>query len=1108
LALPLRAVRISGPMHSFQHLLDQHSPTVRDRGRSYQISGRVHELAVEAEWVTATVRGTEDYLVELRLTRGQWVDSCTCPAFEDRSACKHVCAVLYELMSGAPGGSAAARAATTRPGVRSADEASLRAEARAAAISRGARELKRLESLPSLAREAQLMRETLRKLGFDAPVPVESESRRAERLLTALSKSDHSQPPERRQTHLRYMLSRSSEDASVVRVEIEAARESTRGELGVYRSVRNGFDVETLDATDRLAHSVISSAPLDFEHAFGANANQWLLDATLQDLILPQLARAGRLLFKREETASARALVADRPEPFMFGLAVKRDIRGFEIEGFLTRGAERVLLHKVDLALAGGFAILGDRFVSAQWRGASEWAAALCREAPFRIGAARSSDLARILAEAPAGLNLHAEGMVETVGGTPTPVLELRLADDSAQRILACIRFEYGTIRLRLDEPSVSMKGERVVRVERDSAAESAAVAQFEAAGGRLRALRREEFDGDFAREALSSVVQSLAALGWIVEGDGVKLRSESKFDIGVTSGLDWFDVHAEVTFDGEHVGLPALLEALAKKRPLVRLADGSLGIVPKSITDRWQALALLGRVDGDHVHVKRSNGFLLDVMLDERMNARADVGFTELRRKLAGAHAVAPRLETAGFHGELRPYQRDGLGWLSFLGETGLGGVLADDMGLGKTVQVLAWILCRIKSPRGRTLVVAPNSLIFNWRREAERFAPSLSVHVHHGPSRARSKAQLEDADLVLTTYGTMRQDVKWLSSIRFDLVVADEAQALKNPKSQVAKAARLLEADQRIALTGTPIENRVGDVLSIFEFLNPGLLEGSRALRHLLDGADEIETARLAARALGPFMLRRKKEDVLKDLPEKTEQIVMCELEGTQRREYDVLRDHYRRALLNEVDEVGIDAARMNVLTALLRLRQAACHLALIHADHEKTPSAKLVTLLDMLDELRASGHKALVFSQFTSFLALVKTALDARSVPYSYLDGKTTKREGVVEKFQSDSATSVFLISLKAGGVGLNLTAADYVFLLDPWWNPAVERQAIDRTHRIGQTRAVTAYRLVARDTVEEKVLELQERKKALAEALFEGAGTSLAQLTRDDLVNILS
>ncbi|HTF89256.1 MAG TPA: DEAD/DEAH box helicase, partial [Planctomycetota bacterium] len=406
-----------------------------------------------------------------------------------------------------------------------------------------------------------------------------------------------------------------------------------------------------------------------------------------------------------------------------------------------------------------------------------------------------------------------------------------------------------------------------------------------------------------------------------------------------------------------------------------------------------------------------------------------------------------------------------------------------------------------------GPTLVVAPKTLLFNWESECKRFAPTLRVLIHHGNARARTVEPLTDTDLVVTTYGTMRLDIELLSKIEFDLAVLDEAQAIKNPASQAAKAARLLKAKLRLALTGTPVENRLGDLLSIFDYLNPGLVEGSRALRSL-GAEDDVDAARIAARALRPFMLRRTKEEVLRDLPPKTEQTLLVELEGTQKKEYEKLRGHYQRTLLATVDDIGLDKARMNVLEALLRLRQAACHVGLIDETRVDEPCAKIETLLPLLEEVLSAGHKALVFSQFTSFLAILRADLDKRGIAYEYLDGQTRDRAARVTHFQEDAAVGLFLVSLKAGGVGLNLTAADYVFLLDPWWNPAVERQAVDRAHRIGQTRAVSAYRLVARDTVEEKVLALQDRKKALADALFAGEGRALRELTREDLEWVLS
>jgi SNF2 family DNA or RNA helicase len=361
----------------------------------------------------------------------------------------------------------------------------------------------------------------------------------------------------------------------------------------------------------------------------------------------------------------------------------------------------------------------------------------------------------------------------------------------------------------------------------------------------------------------------------------------------------------------------------------------------------------------------------------------------------------------------------------------------------------------------------------------------------------------------VVVTTYGTLRRDVQLLSRISFAHAILDEAQTIKNAGSQAAKAARLLRADHRIALTGTPVENHLDDLWSIFEFLNPGMLGKSQVFRGLTRAASSTAAStRALARALRPFLLRRTKEQVLADLPPKIEQVVACDLEGAERKRYDELRDHYRASLLARVDGEGLDRARMHVLEALLRLRQAACHPGLIDRTRTGEHSAKLDALLPMLEEVRESGHKALVFSQFTSFLAIVRDRLDAADVTYEYLDGKTKDREERVRRFQEDERCSLFLISLKAGGFGLNLASADYVFLLDPWWNPAVERQAIDRTHRIGQTRTVNAYRLVARGTIEEKVIELQAKKRELAEAILGETDGTLRDLTREDLERLLS
>jgi SNF2 family DNA or RNA helicase len=427
--------------------------------------------------------------------------------------------------------------------------------------------------------------------------------------------------------------------------------------------------------------------------------------------------------------------------------------------------------------------------------------------------------------------------------------------------------------------------------------------------------------------------------------------------------------------------------------------------------------------------------------------------------------------------------------------------------------VQVLALLEARREMRENGSLtlpslIVVPRSLVFNWQAEAQRFAPKLRILNHTG-ARLAPGSHFEEYDVILTTYGTLRRDAALLTEVRFDYAILDEAQAIKNVTTASAKAARLLKADHRLALSGTPIENHLGELWSLFEFLNPGMLGAAKVFANLVsDRTLDSGGKKALARALRPFILRRTKEQVAKDLPLKTEQTQFCELDGPQRKQYDELRDHYRRDLMERVDREGIAKSKMFVLEALLRLRQAACHPGLIDPSRAGESSAKLDVLLPQLMEVAEEGHKAIVFSQFTKMLGIVRPKLDEEKIVYEYLDGRTRDRQARVERFQNDPDCKLFLISLKAGGLGLNLTAAEYVFLLDPWWNPAVEAQAIDRAHRIGQINPVFAYRLIAKDTVEEKVLQLQDSKRALADAIIGADNSLIRQIGREDLELLLS
>ncbi|MGB8854209.1 MAG: DEAD/DEAH box helicase, partial [Pirellulales bacterium] len=613
-------------------------------------------------------------------------------------------------------------------------------------------------------------------------------------------------------------------------------------------------------------------------------------------------------------------------------------------------------------------------------------------------------------------------------------------------------------------------------------------------------------------RNRLDASVAQLAAAGWTIEVAGRRYRPAGSVAWNVTSGIDWFELSASVDFGGVTADMPVLLEALARGSRSIELSDGSLGILPDSLVAQFEPMVALAQKHDGRLRYGRIQVALLDALLAGQPQSHVDEAFERIREELARGERPEAEDEPSGFQGTLRHYQREGLGWLSFLERMGLGGCLADDMGLGKTIQVLAMLLRRqaVIQEAGiahrPSLVIVPKSLVFNWIEEAKKFAPALRVANFTGNARAETAGDLADWDIIVTTYGTLRRDIVAHREIEFDYVVLDEAQSIKNAASQAAKACRLLRARHRLALTGTPVENHIGELWSIFEFLNPGQLGSASRLRKFL--ADGRGSTEVVARAVRPYLLRRTKTQVLSDLPEKTEQTLYVELGEEQRKAYDELREHYRLELSGRIGRLGIGRSRIAVLEALLRLRQTACHPGLVDPKRIDDPGAKIETLLEQLEEVLDEGHKVLVFSQFTSFLAILRRRLDERSVVYEYLDGRTTDRQARVARFQEDPDCKLFLVSLKAGGQGLNLTAADYIYILDPWWNPAVEAQAVDRAHRIGQTRRVFAYRLIARDTVEEKIVALQDRKRELAESIVRADESMIASLTAEDVELLFS
>ncbi|MEO8337578.1 MAG: DEAD/DEAH box helicase [bacterium] len=648
----------------------------------------------------------------------------------------------------------------------------------------------------------------------------------------------------------------------------------------------------------------------------------------------------------------------------------------------------------------------------------------------------------------------------------------------------------------------------------RDLATESAARNTLLSLGAKEEMTRgTNETTLSISAKKLGALIVALVGEGWHVDTAGVPVRAPGVTRASVRSGIDWFELDAGVRYGELEVSLHDLLVARRAGGNTIVLADGSHGLLPLDWLAKLGPIAAGSTMVNGSMRYGRSQLALLDALLATVPDPDVDATFNKARTELRRFERIEPADPTGTFTGTLRAYQREGLGWLHFLRTFGLGGCLADDMGLGKTVQVLALLesrRVRRTKPRKPSIVVVPRSLVFNWIREAERFTPRMRVLDHSGVSRSVASIDGSAIDLVVTTYGTLRRDAALLTGVEFDYAILDEAQAVKNASSVSAKAVRLLKADHRLAMTGTPIENRLEELWSLFEFLNPGMLGSASAFAGLvrLAGADESTGGRdVLASALRPVILRRTKEQVASDLPARVEQTLTVTLEGPQRKFYDGLLESYRRSVLERVDRDGVQKARMHILEALLRLRQAACHPGLADPHWTDAPSAKLDALMPAIAEVIAQGHKVLVFSQFTTFLAHVRRRLDETGTTYEYLDGAVRNRQARVDRFQNDAACPVFLISLKAGGHGLNLTAADYVYLLDPWWNPAVEAQAIDRAHRIGQTRHVMATRIVARDTIEEKILELQASKRALADAILGQDQGVLAQIGRAELEMLL-
>ena len=580
---------------------------------------------------------------------------------------------------------------------------------------------------------------------------------------------------------------------------------------------------------------------------------------------------------------------------------------------------------------------------------------------------------------------------------------------------------------------------------------------------------------------------------------------------VGITETNDWFDVHGVVRFGEFEIPFIRLRPYILNKRHEFRLPNGQIAIIPEEwFTQYLELFAFAEERDDQGLSLRKHHVALVSDLQNGNL---ATVVMSRKLEKLRAFEAVEDQPMPASFRGELRPYQKAGYNWLHFVQEYHFGGCLADDMGLGKSVQTLALLLQRKETSQAggaASLLVMPTSLVYNWMAEAFKFTPDLRLLIYTGTYRDKNVEQFADYDVVLTSYGIVRLDIELLKTYKFDYVILDESQAIKNPGSTTSQAVRGLHSRHRLILTGTPVENSTMDLWSQMSFINPGLL-GTQAffrkefLKPIEKGKDEAKTRRLHT-LIKPFILRRHKSQVATELPEKIENLSYCPMTEEQQQCYEETKSFYRNQILQSIETHGTANTQFMLLQGLTKLRQIANHPRMADADYAHE-SGKLREVVRMIKGVVAEGHKVLVFSQFVKHLDIVRAALDERQIAYAYLDGNTRERHKEVTRFQETEALRVFLISLKAGGVGLNLTAADYVFILDPWWNPAVEAQAVDRAHRIGQQRTVFTYKFITRGTVEEKILALQNKKIQLVTELITTDEAIIKRLTKEDIEELL-
>ncbi|MBS1544765.1 MAG: DEAD/DEAH box helicase family protein [Bacteroidetes bacterium] len=720
------------------------------------------------------------------------------------------------------------------------------------------------------------------------------------------------------------------------------------------------------------------------------------------------------------------------------------------------------------------------------------------------------------ISELPPATSRDVPGLFDATSGH-----EENAGHDEAGKIVFDLSFRYGKHRFPGGGESVSVvlekKDDQFIfhRIKRDAEAEKKFLLMLNKLGLNFGSTYRTAVEKAQAFTWINENRVNLLNFGFEVSQpdnrDKKYFVGKAVMELEVKEGIDWFDIHARIRFGEFEISFKDLRKLILKKKVEFKLPNGEIAIIPDAWLIKYGDLFAMSETHGSQ-EKPILHKYHLSLVKELQENNLAKVHMSERLKNLENFTGIKDYSIPPGFQGQLRPYQKAGYNWLRFLNEFHLGGCLADDMGLGKTVQTLALLESeKEKGNAGTSLLIMPTSLIYNWEMEAAKFTPHLRILTYTGTNRNKDISIFSRYDVVLTSYGITRLDIESLQKFDFNYIILDESQVIKNPTSNIAKAVLQLKSRMRLTLTGTPLENTTLDLWSQMTFINPGLLGGQTFFKNeyqvpIEKRHDEAKTKKLNS-IIKPFILRRLKSQVATDLPEKVENIYYTNLSPAQEERYEEAKSFYRHKILDMIEKEGINNSRMTILEGLTKLRQLSNHPRMIDTFY-KGDSGKLEDLSHMIENALLEGHKLLIFSQFVKHLEIVKEFLESKKIDYAYLDGSSMDRKDQVERFNKDPQLKIFLISIKAGGLGLNLTEADYVFILDPWWNPAVEQQAIDRAHRIGQRKKVFTYKFITRNTVEEKILQLQKNKLKLSENLITTEESIVKALTREDIEMMLN